>query len=67
VKTIGFTGFLPLSLSRFSQSRTSIQRTSPSEFWITSSTGNTCAIQSRACCSSLMVKISAPSLLRQDW
>ena len=44
-KTICFTGFLPLLLARFSQSRTSIQRTSPSEFLITSSTGNACAIQ----------------------
>ncbi len=31
-KKICFTGFLPWSLARFSQSRTSIQRTSPSEF-----------------------------------
>ncbi len=39
-KMICLTGFLPLSVACFSQSRTSIQRTSPSELRITSITGN---------------------------
>ena len=36
---------LPLSLARFTQSRTSIQRTSPPAFRITTKPGNACAIQ----------------------
>ena len=46
-KRICVTGFVPLADSRFSQSRTSIQRTSPSELRMTSMTGKACSIQCR--------------------
>jgi hypothetical protein len=51
LKALCLTGFLTLLLARFRKSRTSIQRTSPSEFRITSSTENAFSTQQRAWCS----------------